>query len=204
MIGLSEKRLVLVGPSGSGKSTLGKRLAERLGWDFLDSDREIERAAGLSIAEIFAGQGEAAFRQMERDFLLSLIAQNPVSLVLAVGGGLPVFFDNWQRLESFATIVYLSASVEVLVTRVSSSENRPLLSCKADASADSGSKSEMLKAGLVKLIEEREAIYSRARYKIDTSLMDTEKLLEELTLLLVLPDDSKGKDSEDRFRQGPD
>ncbi|MBX9687950.1 MAG: shikimate kinase [Candidatus Obscuribacterales bacterium] len=175
--------IALIGPSGSGKSTLGKALAERLGWTFLDSDREIERREGCSIADIFRDSGEAEFRRLERRLLDELKESRSKELVLATGGGLPVVADNWRELDSFACTVFLTAPLEVLVTRINRGENRPLLS--PGASASEAFEADAVKQRLGKLIAERESIYNRARYKIDTSAKPFEQLIEELLELVA-------------------
>ncbi len=100
---------------------------------------------------------------------------------------MPVFNDNLDLLNSFSTVVYLSAPLEVLVTRIKQGEHRPLLSgaeTNQDSSADN-----LLSSRLGKLIAERESIYNRARYKIDTSSAEPEELADDIISMigLVLP-----------------
>lgn len=187
--------IILLGPSGSGKSSLAKELARTLGWTFFDCDREIEKRRGLSVAEIFALEGERAFREMERELLAELREADRERLVIATGGGMPVFFDNWQLLEELGLTIYLTASVEVLVTRIEKSENRPLLASEPGSAQIDPNRRAGIQAGLVKQIAEREAIYSRARYKIETSQKTPAQLSGEvISFLGVLPDDTEGKD----------
>src|ERR1700758_5454519 len=119
------KTIVLVGLMGAGKSCIGKRLAHRLGLAFVDADHEVERAAGCSIAEIFARHGEASFRDGERRVIARLL-QNPVH-VLATGGG--AFMDPRTRelIRERAISVWLRADLELLMRRVSRRTDRPLL-----------------------------------------------------------------------------
>ncbi len=173
--------IALIGPSGSGKSSIGKVLASKLGWAFLDSDREIERQTGRTVADIFQNSGESEFRKLERAILLDIADKGREKLVLATGGGLPVFEDNFALLESVAVVIYLTAPLEVLVTRINHGEERPLL---AGADADGKGKDlTLMQQRLGKLIAERESIYNRARYKIDTASSMVEQLADDIMSL---------------------
>jgi shikimate kinase len=111
------ERIVLTGFMGSGKSTVGALLAERLGWRFLDLDREIERRDGRSVPAIFRESTEAHFRHLETAALVSLLGQRRV--VLALGGGAPEELGNRLLLEQtpHTAVVYLSAPYATLVER---------------------------------------------------------------------------------------
>ena len=119
------KTIVLVGLMGAGKSCIGKRLAQRLGLTFVDADHEVERAAGCSIAEIFARHGEANFRDGERRVIARLL-DNPIH-VLATGGG--AFMDPRTRalIRERAISIWLRADLDLLMRRVSRRNDRPLL-----------------------------------------------------------------------------
>jgi len=110
-------RIVLTGFMGSGKTTVGALLAERLGWKFLDLDREIERRDGRSVPQIFRESGEAHFRRLETAALASLLGQR--RLVLALGGGAPEELGNRLLLEQtpHTAVVYLSAPYATLLGR---------------------------------------------------------------------------------------
>jgi shikimate kinase len=110
---------------GVGKSTVGRRLATRLHLPFVDADREIEQAAGLSIPDIFARYGEEGFRDGERRVIARLIDGRPK--VIATGGG--AFMNDATRalILKRATAVWLDADIDVLVDRVSRRDDRPLL-----------------------------------------------------------------------------
>ena len=113
----SAERIVLTGFMGSGKTTIGRRLAERLGWLFLDLDSAIEQRDGRTVADIFAKSGEAAFRAMESDALISSLKKS--QLVLALGGGALETEANRQALasSSHTCTVFLTASFETLYDR---------------------------------------------------------------------------------------
>lgn len=119
------RTIVLVGLMGAGKSTIGRRLAVRLGLPFVDADAEIERASGLSIAEIFERFGEAHFRDGERRVIARLI-DGPVKVV-ATGGGAFVAADTRALILARAVAVWLDADIATLAERVKRRDTRPLL-----------------------------------------------------------------------------
>jgi shikimate kinase len=123
-----DRPIVLVGMMGVGKTSIGKRLAARLGTDFVDADDEIEKAAGLSIAEIFEKYGEDYFRDGERRVIARLIEESPK--VIATGGG--AFVNDFTRalILERATSIWLDADIQILADRVSRRNNRPLLKGK--------------------------------------------------------------------------
>jgi shikimate kinase len=122
------RSLVLVGLMGAGKSSVGKRLAARLALPFYDADQEIERAAQLSVEEIFARHGEASFREGERRVIARLL-QGPAH-VLATGGGAFVDPETRRLVHERAISVWLKVELDELVRRVSRRTNRPLLKGK--------------------------------------------------------------------------
>ncbi len=111
----------LVGLRGSGKSAVGRRLAERLDFDFVDGDEEIERVAGRSVAEIFAESGEPGFRQIEREVVVGLLERD--RLVLASGGGAILDERTRADLRRSGPVCWLRASPETLAARVVSDES---------------------------------------------------------------------------------
>jgi shikimate kinase len=126
-----DRSIVLVGLMGVGKSTVGRRLAKRLAMAFVDSDEEIEKAAGCRITDIFERFGEPAFRDGERRVIARLIEGSPK--VVATGGG--AFIDPRTRaliLEQ-CTAVWLDADIDTLAERVSRRDHRPLLKGKDPA-----------------------------------------------------------------------
>jgi shikimate kinase len=124
--------IVLVGFMGSGKSSVGRVLARRFGAPLVDVDERIERAAGRPIRDLFAGEGEPAFREREKDALRAAVSVK--GCVVATGGG--AFADEGNRalLRSYAPVVYLEAGVDTLLARLSGDRDpvagdpvRPLL-----------------------------------------------------------------------------
>ncbi len=121
--------LAIIGYMGSGKSTIGRLAARKLGWGFVDLDREIVRRTGRTIAEIFEHSGERRFRELEREALLAAL-DGPPGRVVACGGGIIVRPENRERLREVAT-VFLEEDTEILYGRTRG-EGRPLRAAKLD------------------------------------------------------------------------
>lgn len=149
---LGTRSVVLVGMMGSGKSTIGTRLAARTGLRFVDADAEIERAARMSIQEIFASRGEAEFRAGERRVIARLLGQGPQ--VIATGGGAFMSPETRERIAANAISVWLKADPETLLKRVRKRANRPLL------------QTEDPEATLRRLLAEREPTYALADIEV--------------------------------------
>jgi len=149
--------IALIGLRGAGKSTLGKMLAKKIGWKFVELNKEVERENGLSVAEIIALYGQEGFRRMEQAALQQLLARNEL-MVLATGGGIvsePLTFD--QILSSFYTI-WLKAEPEEHMARVRrQGDLRPMAD---DRSA---------MAELRNILLSREPLYARATAVVDTA-----------------------------------
>jgi shikimate kinase len=149
---LDGRPLVLVGMMGAGKTTVGRRLASRLHRTFVDSDDEIEKAAGMSIEDIFKSHGEADFRAGEARVIARLLKDHDI--VLGTGGGAFMNPETRALIKQSAVSVFITAEFDVLYARVSRRSNRPLLK--------TGNPRETLKA----LIEKRYPIYEEADVKV--------------------------------------
>ncbi len=159
----------------SGKSTVGRRLAARLGWDFADFDEVISARTGLSVAEIFAGPGEAAFRSLEAELTAELGCRT--AIVLAPGGGWITQAGLLERLCPGSLLVWLRVTPEEAVRRASADPvRRPLL-----AGPDPLARARML-------IEEREPYYSRADAVVDAAGADPEQVARRIAELVAVDD----------------
>ena len=117
------KTIYLIGMMGCGKSTCARLLGERLGLPVLDTDEEIQRRAGMTVSEIFASRGEAAFRQMETELLQTLA--DGADRIVACGGGLPLRQENRALLRKGGTVVFLNRDPEKIYDTADMS-GRPL------------------------------------------------------------------------------
>lgn len=151
-----DRSIVLVGLMGAGKTTVGRRLAARLGRPFVDTDAEIERAAGCTIAEFFAAHGEPAFREGERKVIARLLDGPPC--VLATGGGAFLAPETRDAIAARGISVWLRANLDVLAARLGRSKRktRPLI-----ADGD-------LRGTLERLIGERYPVYGEADIVVDS------------------------------------
>ena len=146
---LGRRSIVLVGMMGVGKSSIGRRLAARLGVPFIDADAEIEKAAGMSIADIFARHGETYFRSGEARVIARLLDSGPQ--VLASGGGAVMNADTQAAIKAKGVSVWLKAEIDVLLRRVAKRKNeRPML------------QSDDLSETLRQLLIAREPAYAQA------------------------------------------
>ncbi|MBN2217934.1 MAG: shikimate kinase [Pirellulales bacterium] len=170
--------LTLIGYRATGKTTLARLLAERLGWDWIDADVEIERRAGKSIARIFADEGEAAFRELEVAVTADLCRRE--RLVLAAGGGAPMREENRRAMRAAGPVVWLRATPDTIHRRMSgdatTAARRPNLT-------DWGGLAE-----IVELLRRREPIYQEAAdLAIDTEGKTPDQLADEILDRLHLP-----------------
>jgi len=140
--------LYLVGFMGTGKTTIGRAVAQRLGFALLDSDHEIERQERRTIADIFAGPGEPAFRAMERRYIEE--GHPSARTVISCGGGLVVQPGMLELLYSKGVVICLHASIETILARTGRHQHRPLLNV------------EDPDVRVRTLYAEREPIYKRA------------------------------------------
>lgn len=124
------KNIVLVGYMGCGKTTVGKNLARICQYTFLDTDEWIEQQQGRSISEIFATDGEDAFREMETQCIQTLIDSGLERHVISTGGGMAVREINRSLLKQLGKVIYLKVQPETVYERVKGDTKRPLLQCE--------------------------------------------------------------------------
>ncbi len=176
---LGSRSIVLVGMMGVGKSSIGRRLAARLGVPFVDADAEIEKAAGMGIADIFARHGEADFRSGEARVIARLLDGGPQ--VLATGGGAVMNADTRAAIKAKGVSIWLSAEFEVLMRRINKRKNdRPLLQTADPA------------ATLRELLVAREPVYAQADLTVQSREVPHEAIVAEIMTALATFLDAPG------------
>jgi shikimate kinase len=168
---LGERSIVMVGLMGCGKTSVGRRLAARLGLNFVDADHEIEMAAGKTIPEIFADHGEPYFRDGERKVIARLLETGPQ--VLATGGGAFMNAETRRLIATRGISIWLKADLDILVKRVSRRTNRPLL--KTDDPA----------VIMKRLIGERYPVYAEADITVESREVAHEVIVSETIAALA-------------------
>ena len=156
-------RIILIGYMGAGKTTIGKALSKELGIIFYDLDWYIENRMRKTVSQIFAERGEDGFRKIEYNMLHEVAEFEDV--IISCGGGTPCFFDNMDYLNQQGQVVYLKAEPEVLY--------KHLLMAKVERPLIKGKSQEELLTFISEQLERREPYYSKARYTLDVSLMDS-------------------------------
>lgn len=164
---MSQRCVTLVGLMGSGKTTVGRKLAETLGYAFIDTDEQIEKNTGKKISKIFEESGEQAFRQLETQFISSLTEAK--SLVIASGGGAVLDPQNRHVFKALGYTIYLKATPRELYQRIKNDTSRPLLQKAADP-----------KAEMARLLAERERFYKEADIVVDTEDLSVEEVQDVL------------------------
>lgn len=166
------KTLFLVGYMGCGKSTLGRKLARRLGIDFVDTDALVEEREGASVADVFRYEGEERFRQAERRALDEVISGNPFAVV-STGGGLPTWSDNMACMNAVGHTVYLRRSPEQIACRLSpyGRRKRPRLQGLSDDELVEFMRNDMTA---------REPFYTQASLVVDCDPMSDDELVEHI------------------------
>jgi shikimate kinase len=163
---LGPRSLVLVGMMGAGKSAIGRKLAQRLNLPFVDADAEIERAAGMSISDIFAKHGEPYFRAGEARVIARLLEGGPQ--VLATGGGAFMHPQSREAIRAKGISVWLKAEYDVLMKRIKRRGDRPML------------KTEDPGETLRRLMQERDPVYAEADVIVHSREVPHEIIIAEI------------------------
>ena len=141
---------MLVGFMGAGKTTIGKLLAKSLGFSFIDTDEEIEKEEGVSIAQIFENKGEKYFRKLESEFITNLRLSK---CIIATGGGMPCHKDNMAKLKVLGTVLFINTPYDSIIERLKLNQySRPLLKLRLRNEKDE----------LLSLFLKRQQIYKSA------------------------------------------
>jgi shikimate kinase len=169
---LASSNLFLIGMMGSGKSYWAKEIAAVTQRQWMDLDTIIEATAGKTISDIFATEGEAAFRLLEQKALQQTANHN--NLIVATGGGTPCFFDNIDWMNAYGITVFINEPIEVLVHRLQKEKaHRPLVSDTSD---------EKLYASLTERLASREQFYKKAQHIVVGSKATVEDFVRLLHL----------------------
>lgn len=163
---LGRRSIVLIGMMGAGKSSIGRRLAARLGVPFIDADTEIEKAAGMSIAEIFQAHGEPYFRAGETRVIARLLEGGPQ--VLATGGGAFMNADTRAAIRVKGISIWLRATLDVLTRRIKRRGDRPLLKTSDPVET------------LRRLIDERDPVYAEADLTVESRDVPHDAIVDEI------------------------
>ncbi|MCE3075583.1 shikimate kinase [Chryseobacterium gwangjuense] len=167
----------LVGYMGSGKSHISKILSEKTNFKLIDLDKEISRRNKLTISEIFDKKGEIYFRKLEREVLEEILASEE-NVILSLGGGTPVYYNNMEIINHSSKSVFLRASVATLSERLlKQKEKRPLIANISD---------ENLPEFIAKHLFERNVFYNKAQINVNTDAREPENIVDEIIEKLYL------------------
>lgn len=168
---MKKKNIILIGFMGTGKTVTGRILAERTGMELVDMDSLIEARQKKTIPEIFAQDGEPAFRRMEREMVQELAMRN--GLIISTGGGIVLNPDNLADFEKTGLVVCLTASPETIFLRLEKDTTRPLLS---------GDKKEQIET----LLKRRQPLYGAIALQIDGDRLGPEECADAILKLYSL------------------
>lgn len=168
---LMNNNIVLIGFMGCGKTTIGKRLATKLQYEFIDTDKLIEEKYNMKIKEIFSAYGEEYFRRLETDTIKEMIEHNH-GAVIATGGGLPLRKENAQLLQKLGDVVLLDIEKGTVLWRLKGDKTRPLL------------QGDDFEQKVEQLLEKRAPFYKRAaKYTVHVDNKNHEEIIKEILQL---------------------
>ncbi|MEE8359248.1 MAG: shikimate kinase [Candidatus Hydrothermarchaeales archaeon] len=160
------KNIVLTGFMGAGKSVVGRKLAERLGWEVIDTDDVIEQDSGMIISDIFQGYGEDYFRELEKKAVKKVSELE--DHVIITGGGVVINKENIENLRKNGVVVYLHAVSKVLYLRIKDQTHRPLLQVEDPMQT------------ITELMKIREPFYANHDIRIDTTNLEVDQVVDKI------------------------
>jgi shikimate kinase len=160
------RNIILIGFMGTGKTSIGKKLADKLDLHFIDTDKEIERLEGKSIAEIFEIHGESYFRELEKEIVSKYCEKN--GQVISTGGGVVLDSDNMKKLKAAGVVILLKARPEIIYRNICNNANRPLLNTN-----------DPMKR-IIEMLEDRKEYYKNNHYEIDVSDMTADEAVARI------------------------
>ena len=167
---VEHQNIILTGFMGTGKTTAGRVLAQKLGWEFIDTDDLIERQAGKPIRDIFKDDGEDVFRGLEREVAAGI--REFRYHVVATGGGIVLDPVNMQNLGKSGLLILLMADMDSIWRRVRNHAYRPLLQC------------ENPRSRIGELLSERSDVYNQITHKVETGDVSIEKVVDQILKLV--------------------
>ena len=170
MVKSPKKNIALIGFMAVGKSAVGRNIAKRLRRRFVDLDRQIEKAAGMKVRDIFEQKGEDYFRQCEKQTLAQLLTEQ--GQVIATGGGVVLDDDNLALLREKTLLVCLSASTDAILRRVGNGATRPLL------------KGPNRRERIEELVQARQERYAQAHVTIDTDQLTLNQVVDKIMAIV--------------------
>jgi shikimate kinase len=168
---LKGKHIVLVGLMGAGKTSVGRQLASQMNLTFVDTDLEVEYAAGLRISDIFEIYGEDAFRELEEK-VIARVLKEPGPTVIATGGGAYMSKISQQNIKAYGVSIWLKASLDILMERIVTTVHRPIL--------QTGNRREVL----AELIDKRYPIYGQADIMLEVDKTSAGNMAHKLRRVL--------------------
>lgn len=176
---MNKKIYYLTGFMAAGKSTIGPILANTLGWDFYDLDKEVEKKEGMKIVELFKLKSEEYFREAETNLLMRFSKGN--QSIISLGGGAIASDINFKIVKSSGKIIYLKSSPEIVYKRLRFKRDRPAFIFEGE---EVPSKEEFLER-INKLLDSRKKYYEQADYVIDTDNQTVGKTVDELAKYIL-------------------
>lgn len=177
---IKKKLIFLTGFMGSGKSTIGQIMANKIGYGFVDIDKQVEELTKLSISDIFVLKGEKYFREIERKTLEKISRYD--HYIVALGGGTILNPTNLKLIKSNGVLIYLKADVENLFNRLRKTYDRPILLTKDGKNLNNIE----LRKKIQEILQTREPYYQMSHYTIDTSNKNLNDIVDETVNLLKI------------------